>query len=218
MAEAMSENLETLQRQTAECLKCALGDSRTNLVFGHGNPDADIVFVGEAPGFNEDKQGVPFVGAAGKLLTELLSGIGLSRDDVYIANVLKCRPPGNRDPLPDEIAACKPVLEEQLAIIDPKVVVTLGAHATRTILGRDVSISRVHGQVFREGGYSVFPIYHPAAALYARSTKELLEEDFRNLKAFLETGREETAHEPPANGGAPAAESSEHANTQLGLF
>jgi uracil-DNA glycosylase len=217
MTGAMSDNLETLKAETAECLKCALGDSRTNLVFGHGNPNADIVFVGEAPGFNEDKQGVPFVGAAGKLLTELLAGIGLSRDDVYIANVLKCRPPGNRDPLPDEIAACKPVLLEQLAIIDPKIVVTLGAHATRTILGRNESISRVHGTVFQAEGYTVFPIYHPAAALYARSTKEFLEEDFRKLKEFLATGvTGEIATEPSV---PPAQEKQADGDTtQLGLF
>ena len=218
MTGAMSEHLDSLERQTAECLKCALGDSRTNLVFGHGNPNADIVFVGEAPGFNEDKQGVPFVGAAGKLLTELLNGIGLSREDVYIANVLKCRPPGNRDPLPEEIAACKPVLLEQLAIIDPKVVVTLGAHATRTILGRNESISRVHGTVFQADGYTVFPIYHPAAALYARSTKEFLEEDFRKLKEFLSTdgaGGASTEQTPAASDSEPPDQDD---STQLGLF
>ncbi len=209
-------NLEQLQRQTDECLKCALGESRTNLVFGHGNPDAAIVFIGEAPGFNEDKQGVPFVGAAGKLLTELLAGIGMDREDVYIANVLKCRPPGNRDPLPEEVAACKPVLFEQLAIIEPKVVVTLGAHATRTILGRDVSISKVHGTTFEVDGYTVFPIYHPAAALYARATKELLEEDFRSLKEFLAADGSSAPAKRPAevSAGEPVGDDS----TQLGLF
>lgn len=181
----MPDDLESLRQATEDCQDCLLSERRTNLVFGHGNSQADIVFVGEAPGFHEDKQGVPFVGAAGKLLTELLSSIGINRDDVYIANILKCRPPGNRDPLPDEIAACRPVLFKQLAIIKPTVVVTLGAFATRTILDRKDGISKVHGKVFDVEGYSVFPMYHPAAALYARATRELLEEDFRTLKDFL---------------------------------
>jgi DNA polymerase len=201
----MPDDLESLKQATEKCLKCSLGEGRTNLVFGHGNPDADIVFVGEAPGFHEDKQGLPFVGAAGKLLTELLSSIGIDRDDVYIANILKCRPPGNRDPLPDEIAACRPILFEQLAIIEPKVVVTLGAFAMRTILNSTEGISKVHGKVFHVEGFTVFPMYHPAAALYARATKELLEEDFRTLKAFLAgDGRETEAAKKEAE--------------QLGLF
>lgn len=179
------DDLESLRQATEGCQECFLSERRTNLVFGHGDPRAAIVFVGEAPGFHEDKQGIPFVGAAGKLLTELLSSIGINRDDVYIANILKCRPPGNRDPLPDEIAACHPVLFKQLAIIKPKVIVTLGAFATRTILNRKDGISKVHGKVFEVEGYSVFPMYHPAAALYARATRELLEEDFRTLKDFL---------------------------------
>jgi len=211
-----TKDLDQLKRQTEECLKCALGDSRTNLVFGHGNPNADVVFIGEAPGFNEDKQGIPFVGAAGKLLTELLAGIGMDREDVYIANVLKCRPPGNRDPLPEEVAACKPVLFEQLGIINPKVVVTLGAHATRTILSRDVSISKVHGTTFQVDGYTVFPIYHPAAALYARATKELLEEDFRALKDFLAAGDQTAQDEQPRV--TAAGETAEKDSIQLGLF
>ncbi len=181
----MPDDLESLRQATDDCLKCSLGESRTNLVFGFGNPHADIVFVGEAPGFHEDRQGIPFVGAAGKLLTELLSSIGISRDDVYITNILKCRPPGNRDPLPDEIAVCRPVLFKQLDIIKPKVVVTLGAFAMRTILNSTEGISKVHGRIFDVSGYKVFPMYHPAAALYARATRELLEEDFRSLKSFL---------------------------------
>jgi uracil-DNA glycosylase family 4 len=201
----MPEDLESLRQATEDCQNCLLSERRTNLVFGHGNPRADVVFVGEAPGFHEDKQGIPFVGAAGKLLTELLSSIAINRDDVYIANILKCRPPGNRDPLPAEIEACRPVLFKQLAIIKPKVVVTLGAFATRTILDRTDGISKVHGQVFDVEGYSVFPMYHPAAALYARATRELLEEDFRTLKAFL------------ARGGGETKETSKEPE-QLGLF
>lgn len=193
------DDLESLRQATEGCQECSLSERRTNLVFGHGDPRAAIVFVGEAPGFHEDKQGIPFVGAAGKLLTELLLSIGINRDDVYIANILKCRPPGNRDPLPDEIAACRPVLFKQLAIINPKVVVTLGAFATRTILDRKDGISKVHGRVFEVEGYSVFPMYHPAAALYARATRELLEEDFRTLKSFLNSrGSDETTENADA--------------------
>lgn len=201
----MSEDLEEVRRETADCLNCSLGETRTNLVFGDGNPSAEVVFVGEAPGFYEDKQGLPFVGAAGKLLTELLASIGFKRSDVYIANVLKCRPPDNRDPLPAEIAACRPILLRQLVAINPKVIVTLGAFATRTVLNRNVSISRVHGQTFKMDDFIVFPIYHPAAALYARATRELLYEDFRKLKDYLEAG---------------AAQSQPHREeaTQLDLF
>jgi uracil-DNA glycosylase len=210
----MPDDLESLRQATESCQQCALGERRTNLVFGHGDPQADIVFVGEAPGFHEDQQGIPFVGAAGKLLTELLSSIGIKRDEVYIANILKCRPPGNRDPLPDEIAACRPVLFKQLAIIKPKVVVTLGAFATRTILDRTDGISKVHGQVFDVEGYSVFPMYHPAAALYARATRELLEEDFRTLKAFL-TGSGRSGEDDKDE--KPTAEENKKPE-QLGLF
>jgi len=206
----MPDELEQLREKTLSCDRCVLSQTRNNVVFGHGNPDADIVFVGEAPGFNEDKQGLPFVGAAGKLLTELLASIGISREDVYIANVLKCRPPGNRDPLPEEIAVCKPILFAQLSLIKPRVVVTLGAHASRTILGRDISISKIHGQVFEADGFTVFPIYHPAAALYARATKEYLEEDFRKLKAFLAEKNDMPYENKPPNN----AEDAE----QLGLF
>ena len=201
----MSGDLGEVRRETADCLNCSLGEVRTNLVFGDGNPSAEVVFVGEAPGFNEDKQGLPFVGAAGKLLTELLASIGFKRSDVYIANVLKCRPPDNRDPLPDEIDACRPILLGQLAAINPKVIVTLGAFATRTVLNQNVSISRVHGQIFKMDDLTVFPMYHPAAALYARATRELIGEDFRKLKAYLEAG---AAQSQPHRGEA----------TQLDLF
>jgi uracil-DNA glycosylase len=183
------DDLESLKVKTEQCLGCQLGGSRTNLVFGQGNPNADIVFIGEAPGRNEDLKGVPFVGAAGKILSELLASIGISREDVYITNVLKCRPPDNRDPSPDEVAACKPILFEQLKIIKPRVIVTLGAHATRTILGREISITQIHGTFLEVEGYTVFPIYHPAATIYDRKKREFLEEDFRRLKEFLENFR-----------------------------
>lgn len=179
------EDLEILKKKTEECFECSLGAARTNLVFGQGNPDADIVFIGEAPGRNEDLQGVPFVGAAGKILTELLAGIGINRDDVYIANVLKCRPPENRDPTPEEAGACKPILFEQLKIINPRVIVPMGAHAARAVLAGDKTISQIHGKFFDYDGYTVFPIFHPAATIYDRSKREILEEDFRILKEFL---------------------------------
>lgn len=179
------EDLEILKNKTEECLGCSLGASRTNVVFGSGNNGASVVFIGEAPGKNEDLQGEPFVGAAGKILNELLAGIGLTRDDVYIANVLKCRPPDNRDPLPAEAEACKPILFEQLRIINPKVIVTLGAHATRAILNNKESISQIHGTFFEAEGFTVFPIFHPAATIYDRKKRAVLEEDFRKLKEHL---------------------------------
>lgn len=179
------EDLEILKKKTEECLGCSLGAGRTNLVFGQGNPNANVVFVGEAPGRNEDSQGIPFVGAAGKILTELLASIGITREDVFISNVLKCRPPENRDPLPAEVAACKPILFEQLKIINPIIVVTLGAHAARTILNQDVSISRIRGTIFEVEGYKVFPVFHPAATIYDRKKRKYLEEDFRRLKELL---------------------------------
>ncbi|RJQ32144.1 MAG: uracil-DNA glycosylase [Actinobacteria bacterium] len=178
--------LTDLEQKAKECSKCTnLCKDRTNVVFGDGNDRADLMFVGEAPGRNEDLQGKPFVGAAGQLLSKLLASIGLKREDVYIANVLKCRPPNNRDPLPDEIAVCKPLLFEQIKIIKPKIVATLGAHATRLLLDKPISISKIHGQKFKADSYTIFPIYHPAAALYARTTLVDLEEDFRKLKKIL---------------------------------
>jgi DNA polymerase len=210
----MAEDLEKIRERVGACTGCGLAETRANLVFGEGDPAAAIVFVGEAPGFNEDKQGRPFVGAAGKLLTELLAGIGLAREDVYIANVLKCRPPGNRDPLPEEIAKCKPVLFEQLKAIEPRVIVTLGAHATRTILEKDIAISKIHGRPVDFDGYTVFPVYHPAAALYAGATKLLLEEDFRNLREFLRQGEAPDAGETTGDDSYPDSD----APIQLGLF
>jgi len=177
--------LSDYYEQIKDCKRCRLSEGRTNLVFGEGNENAGLMFVGEAPGFNEDQQGRPFVGAAGKLLNELLSEIGLKREDVYIANIIKSRPPDNRDPLPDEIEACKPYLMEQIKIIKPKIIATLGAHAMRTMLGKNVSITQVHGQTFPDNGYIIIPIFHPAAALYRRKTLGDLKQDFQNLKDVL---------------------------------
>ena len=157
-------------RDQLGCTRCPLAATRTQVVFGSGDPDADLMFVGEAPGFHEDKQGVPFVGQAGKLLETLLNGIGLSRSDVYIANVLKCRPPGNRDPQPEEIEACESHLFRQIELIQPTLVATLGNFATKLLSGKPTGITRVHGvpQQVTLGGNAVtlYPLYHPAAALY----------------------------------------------------
>ncbi len=182
----MEDNFGKLYAEMRECAGCALSKTRTNVVYGVGNEKSDIVFVGEAPGHYEDKQGEPFVGAAGKLLTELLSGIGMKREDVYIANVLKCRPPGNRSPMPEEIESCRPYLERQLELIKPRVICTLGNFALQAITGKKMYITKARGTVIEAGGYSVFPLYHPAAALHRGDMRKPLEEDFVKLKEFLE--------------------------------
>jgi uracil-DNA glycosylase family 4 len=162
-------NWEDLEREALACTKCALAAGRTQVVFGVGARDADLVFVGEGPGAEEDKQGIPFVGRAGQLLTRLIEGIGMTRDEVYIANVVKCRPPGNRDPQPEEIEACRPYLEAQLAFIDPKVIVTLGNFATKLLLDPEVAnkrgITKLRGQQFTYGHRALVPTLHPSAVL-----------------------------------------------------
>jgi len=179
-------DLTKLSASLYDCQRCQLSASRTQVVFGTGNPHASIMFVGEAPGFYEDRQGEPFVGAAGKLLTELLQSIGLERSDIYIANVIKCRPPNNRDPLPDEIDTCKPFLLQQIALIQPKLVCTLGNFATQTLLERKVGITKVRGQVIQLENFVVFPLLHPAAALHQGNLRVPLKEDFQKLKTVLE--------------------------------
>ncbi len=177
-AAARGAELRAFGELVSDCTRCALARSRTQVVFGSGNPDAELMFVGEAPGFHEDQQGAPFVGQAGKLLERLLAGIGLTRADVYIANVLKCRPPGNRDPQPDEIEACEGHLFRQIALIRPAVVATLGNFATKLLSGKPAGITRVHGheQQTTLGGRPVllFPLYHPAAALYTPAMLKVL--------------------------------------------
>lgn len=155
-------------------------------MFGVGDPHARLMFIGEAPGRNEDLKGEPFVGAAGKLLCELLASIGLDRTEVYIANVLKCRPPGNRDPLADEIATCTPFLEEQMRLIAPAVIATLGNFATRHVLGTDRPISALRGRLYHVGERQVVPIFHPAAALYDQSKRDILFDDFKRLRTVLD--------------------------------
>jgi len=179
-------DLTELKTSLHNCQRCRLSSGRTQVVFGTGNPQADIMFVGEAPGFYEDREGEPFVGAAGKLLTELLQSVGLSRSDIFIANVIKCRPPNNRDPLPDEIDTCKPFLLQQIEFIRPKLVCTLGNFATQTLLERKVGITKVRGQAIPLANFVVFPLLHPAAALHQGNLRVPLKEDFQKLKAVLE--------------------------------
>ncbi|HEY4927835.1 MAG TPA: uracil-DNA glycosylase [Acidimicrobiales bacterium] len=158
--------LAELAAIAAGCTRCPLAATRTQVVYGTGDPDADLMFVGEAPGRDEDLQGIPFVGRSGKLLDRLLvEEVGISRDQVYVANVVKCRPPDNRDPRPDEIAACRPYLEEQVAVIAPKVVVTLGNFATRLLLDTDQGITKLRGAAYPMGDAQLVPTFHPAAAL-----------------------------------------------------
>jgi len=191
-------DLQAFAESVAGCTRCRLAQGRTQVVFGAGSPHAELMFVGEAPGFHEDKQGLPFVGQAGKLLEKLLNGIGLQRNDVYIANVLKCRPPGNRDPQPDEIEACESHLFRQIELIEPTIVATLGNFATKLLSGRPLGITRVHGQEQETtlGGRSVmlYPLYHPAAALYTPAMLKVLESDFARIPELL--GRALVPSEP----------------------
>jgi uracil-DNA glycosylase len=202
--------LEAVAAEAAGCTRCRLHESRTQVVFGQGDPNADLMFVGEAPGFHEDRQGLPFVGPSGQLLNRLLEGIGLRRQDVYTANVVMSRPPRNRDPLPDEIAACRPWLDAQIRLVDPKVVVTLGNFAARTLLETTTGISRLRGRTYPFQGRVLLPTFHPAAALHAQGRRtggpgplEAMEGDFRVLAELL---------------AAQAPVDPERPSEQLGLF
>jgi uracil-DNA glycosylase family 4 len=197
--------LEQLEEAIHSCTLCSLHQGRTQAVPGEGPPGADIMFVGEGPGFHEDRQGRPFVGAAGQFLEELLASIGMTREQVFIANVVKCRPPGNRDPLPDELSACEPYLERQIHLIKPKVIVTLGRFSMyRYFPG--ASISKIHGQPRRVGNVLVIPMFHPAAALHQPKWRPLIEADFKKLPGFITEAGNYGDEEPP-----PQAE-------QLSLF
>ena len=213
------DDLQAYGEAVAVCTRCRLSQGRTQVVFGSGSPDADLMFVGEAPGFHEDRQGLPFVGQAGKLLETLLAQIGLQRGDVYIANVLKCRPPGNRDPQPDEIEACEAHLFRQIELIQPTVVATLGNFATKLLSGRPLGITRVHGQEQETtvGSRKVllYPLYHPAAALYTPAMLKVLESDFARLPELLGRSLEPAA--PPAAPVLTLAEATAPSE-QLGLF
>ena len=217
--------LVSLFRDVQACRKCPLHATRTQAVFGAGNADADLMFVGEAPGFNEDQQGVPFVGRAGNLLDELLAANGLARGDVFIANVLKSRPPDNRDPAPEEIDACKPYLFRQVELIEPTVICTLGNFATKLLRRSNEGITRVHGQAQQQelGGRNVwlYPLFHPAAALRTPKVKEQLAADFARLPGLLAEGPPPQPAAPPAPVPAAAEEGEELPEVsadQMGLF
>ena len=186
MSEDKREKLKEFYFRIKECMECELGKTRINFVFGSGNSSAEILFIGEAPGRNEDLQGKPFVGQAGKILDELLLSIGFDRSDVFIANVLKCRPPDNRDPKLEEINICKRYLLKQIEIIDPKIICTMGKYSTQLVLNTDTPITKLRGKVFRVENRMVLPINHPAAALYTPSRFGILKEDFQRIKMILD--------------------------------
>jgi DNA polymerase len=188
--------MEALYAEIHDCERCALHNGRTNAVPGAGPVDAEIMFIGEAPGFHEDQQGVPFVGAAGRFLDQLLEMVDINRGRVYIANVIKCRPPGNRDPRVEEVEACRPYLDRQIALIQPKVVVTLGRHSMARAFP-DEKISRVHGEPRIVEGQVYFPMYHPAAALHQPSLRTTVEEDFKRLRQLLDGELEPSEYSPP---------------------
>jgi uracil-DNA glycosylase family 4 len=177
--------LTELYEEIASCQRCILSESRKNAVPGEGPEDADIVFIGEGPGFHEDQQARPFVGAAGQFLEELLEGIGLRRESVYICNVIKCRPPGNRDPLPEEIEACKPFLERQIELISPRMIVTLGRFSMERYFP-GAKISQIHGQARKIQGIIYCPMYHPAAALHQPRWRQLVKDDMAKIPQLLE--------------------------------
>ena len=184
----MSE-LEELHQRIASCPDCDLCRTRTRAVPGEGPPNAEVLFVGEAPGFYEDQQARPFVGPAGRFLDELIASIGLRRDQVFITNVVKCRPPNNRDPLPGEVDACRKHLERQIELIRPRIIVSLGRYSLAWFFPRE-AISKVHGQAKVQDGVYFIPMYHPAAALHAGNMRKVIEEDFRKIPAVLERARE----------------------------
>ena len=222
-AEERRAELVELYEEVRACTKCPLHETRTRAVFGAGDANAEVMFVGEAPGADEDRQGLPFVGRAGGLLNELLEGIGMSREDVFIANVLKSRPPGNRDPQPGEIEACRPYLFEQVRLIEPRVLCTLGNFATKLLSGNPAGITRVRGtpQVHELGGRSVFllPLFHPAAGLRTPAVKQQLREDFELLPQLLEgPAPAGAAAEEPAEEAAAEPEPARPADDQLGFF
>jgi uracil-DNA glycosylase len=211
--------LQELAKSLHNCQQCKLAKlGRTQVVFGVGNPHASIMFVGEAPGFNEDQKGEPFVGAAGKLLNDLLVSANLSRDQIYIANVIKCRPPNNRDPEPDEVETCKPFLMQQIQMIRPKLVCTLGNWATQTLLERKVGITKVKAQAFYMKDFVIFPLLHPAAALHQGNLLDTLKDDFKKLKEFLDRHSQPPPATEAAAPGTPALTIEPPNPAQMDLF
>lgn len=182
-------DIEVFRQQICACVRCPLGHTRNQFVFGSGNPAADILFVGEAPGQEEDRQGIPFVGAAGELLTKIIGAMNLTREDVYICNVLKCRPPNNRDPQPEEVASCEPYLQRQIALVQPKVICCLGRHAAHALLKTDKSLSRLRGQLHEYAGIPLVVTYHPAALLRNAGYKRAAWEDVKWVRK-LQDGTE----------------------------
>ncbi len=210
--EQKEQALREIAAEVACCQKCILYKGALKPVPGEGNPNAEVMLIGEAPGWHENQQGRPFVGAAGQFLEDLLRSVGLRRDQVFITNVVKHRPPDNRDPLPDEIAACNGYLDRQIAIIDPRVIVTLGRFSMNKFFPGE-RISRIHGVARRHGNRLVLPLYHPAAALHQNALRRTVEEDFRKLPQVLAEARRLAAAEPPASP-PPAPPPA----TQLSLF
>jgi len=197
--QAPDSPLAALHREIAACRRCDLWRGRTRAVPGHGRADAEIMFVGEGPGYHEDMQGLPFVGAAGRFLDELLERAGMKRDDVFITNVVKCRPPNNRDPKPEEIAACNDYLLAQIAFIKPRAIFTLGRFALATLIDeRLTSISQVHGKAYRKSGIIFVPLYHPAAALHNDRLRETIVEDIARAAALLRGELQQPDTSPPA--------------------
>jgi uracil-DNA glycosylase family 4 len=192
------EELARIAAEVSACTLCPLAKGRTRAVPGEGPADAEIMFIGEGPGFHEDRQGRPFVGAAGQFLEELLASVGLKRQQVFIANVVKCRPPGNRDPLPEELAACRPYLDRQIEALRPKVIVTLGRYSMARYFPT-ASISQIHGQPRRVGDFYVLPMFHPAAGLHQPRWRPVIEEDFKKLPALLAEARQLRAQPAPKN-------------------
>jgi uracil-DNA glycosylase len=184
-----TETLAEFWEAIKDCPKCKLCESRSRVVLGSGNEHADIVFVGEAPGVQEDRQGIPFVGPAGQFLDQLLRSIDLERADVYITNTVKCRPPDNRDPEPEEIRACNPYLRKQMRMIEPRIICTLGNYSTKTLLETNTGISQLHGKLIRKGELAYVPLFHPAAALHKPPLRNVLIEDFERLREHLEAER-----------------------------
>jgi DNA polymerase len=209
-SDSRKQQLVEFFHELEDCQKCALAEGRTTVVFGSGDPDANLMFVGEAPGFHEDKQGKPFVGQAGKLLDKLLAEIGLERKQVWISNVLKCRPPGNRDPQPAEIEACQGHLFKQIGLIEPRVICSLGNFSTKLLSGSQEGITKVRGvpQSHQFGGHDVllFPIFHPAAALYTPAMLEQLRADFGKLPGLIEQAQPAEPQAPPEPERAPEPE------------
>jgi DNA polymerase len=212
-----SDALAAYAAEAAGCTRCRLAETRSRVVFGSGDPDAELMIVGEAPGYHEDQGGLPFAGQAGELLAQLLAGVGLAPESVYFANVLKCRPPQNRDPLEAEIAACEPHLFRQIELVRPRVVATLGNFATKLLSGKPNGITQVHGreqQVVLGGSpVTLYPIFHPAAALYTPRMLQVLEEDFARIPALIGQVAEPLPVAP-----AVVPVSAPEQPTQLGLF